>query len=537
MEKQMYELKINPELQAFMPPLSEKEYSDLEQNIVANGCRVPLVVWNGIIVDGHHRFQICRKHNIPFEIEEQEFADIAEAKVWMYQEQSCRRNMGTVARVIKALELKPILLEKGKANQGHRSDLNILFKKTKGHNTRKMIAEMAGTSETMIQKIEKILEVADKDTVDALALGTQKVGPTYSRLFPKRKNDNEKTGVSRNEEPLAKTIDQPAQVPYDTPVNQKDDGMAKESVEAAIINLIESVQRGIEGLDEEERGNLLSTVETGVNEAIKLIKQHEVVDEAEFIADEAYRVARNYTDQMESLVKRAERLDEPVETACTIIDAIREASTNISEYAYHEACTLTVFNDREEGDFKVIKKSVNAAVVLGNELIEDSLYSFSGDLCTEENVASILHDLEKCYLNNLATVQKNVKSANGMTKEGYGDKEALADMLRACTNADEKRIGKALAMLLPEEKKAKYRIDFIEEPFEVPSMRDDPMREPRPYPFVKDQIWFANENYLKELKIGLNWLMDEDTDKLPILLHMVEDGHKRARSLFTEMNE
>ena len=44
MEKKLYELKIDPELEMFMSPLSESEETELEQNIMANGCRIPLVV-------------------------------------------------------------------------------------------------------------------------------------------------------------------------------------------------------------------------------------------------------------------------------------------------------------------------------------------------------------------------------------------------------------------------------------------------------------------------------------------------------------
>lgn len=182
------ELKIDPELKAFMPPLSEGEQAALEANIIANGCRVPLVVWDGTLVDGHHRYEICRKHNIPFTVEEQSFADKGEAKLWMLQEQRSRRNMGTVARTIKALELKPILMAKGKERQGHRSDLDNLFTVTKGHNTRQMIADIAGTSETMVHRIEKIMEVADEATMNAMMREEIKVGPTYAKLFPKKRS-------------------------------------------------------------------------------------------------------------------------------------------------------------------------------------------------------------------------------------------------------------------------------------------------------------------------------------------------------------
>ena len=193
MEKQVYELQIDPELEAFMSPLTESERTALEENIVANGCRTPLVVWNGVLVDGHHRYEICRKHDISFSIEEQSFADKDEAKLWMFQEQRSHRNLSPVARVVMALKCKPILMKKGKENQGHRSDLDHLFKSTKSHDTRQMIAELADVMPTMVYKVEKIQEVASEETMAALIREEIKVSPTYTKLCkPKSKAANEK---------------------------------------------------------------------------------------------------------------------------------------------------------------------------------------------------------------------------------------------------------------------------------------------------------------------------------------------------------
>lgn len=48
-----------------MPRLSPEEYSDLEQDIVENGVQVPIMVDpEGTIIDGHHRDEIARKHDL-----------------------------------------------------------------------------------------------------------------------------------------------------------------------------------------------------------------------------------------------------------------------------------------------------------------------------------------------------------------------------------------------------------------------------------------------------------------------------------------
>lgn len=86
---------VDPEFKALIPPLSPDEYSQLEANILADGCRDPLVVWAGenVLIDGHNRYEICRKHDIGFDVVEHEFADRDEAMDWMDANQLGRRNL------------------------------------------------------------------------------------------------------------------------------------------------------------------------------------------------------------------------------------------------------------------------------------------------------------------------------------------------------------------------------------------------------------------------------------------------------------
>ena len=63
-------LHINPKFEQIIPPLSEDELSRLEENIIKHGkVTDPIKTWNGIIIDGHHRYKIIQKYpEIPFTI-------------------------------------------------------------------------------------------------------------------------------------------------------------------------------------------------------------------------------------------------------------------------------------------------------------------------------------------------------------------------------------------------------------------------------------------------------------------------------------
>lgn len=91
----MIELKIDPEFRDKIPPLTDAEFEQLRENILADGeVYEPIAVWNGIVVDGHNRWKIIQEHpEIPYKVKEMDFADKWAAFEWMYRKQLGRRNL------------------------------------------------------------------------------------------------------------------------------------------------------------------------------------------------------------------------------------------------------------------------------------------------------------------------------------------------------------------------------------------------------------------------------------------------------------
>ena len=88
-------LKIDPEFQGKIPPLTFEELNQLESNILRDGRIInPIIVWQGLIVDGHNRYTIAKKHpEIPFTVHEKAFANRYEAIIWICKNQLGRRNL------------------------------------------------------------------------------------------------------------------------------------------------------------------------------------------------------------------------------------------------------------------------------------------------------------------------------------------------------------------------------------------------------------------------------------------------------------
>ena len=88
-------LIVDPEFESQIPPLTEEEFEQLEENIVADGVVIhPIVVWNGVIIDGHNRWRIIQKHpSLKYTIHEIRFSDRYAAVVWICRNQLGRRNL------------------------------------------------------------------------------------------------------------------------------------------------------------------------------------------------------------------------------------------------------------------------------------------------------------------------------------------------------------------------------------------------------------------------------------------------------------
>ena len=114
-EKLVHKLNIDTQFRNLIPPLSSDEKQILESNIKKDGCREPLCVWNNTIIDGHNRYDICVKYNIPFYIQTLEFEDRAEAIDWICANQLGRRNISIETRkylIGKRYEMEKIIDKK-----------------------------------------------------------------------------------------------------------------------------------------------------------------------------------------------------------------------------------------------------------------------------------------------------------------------------------------------------------------------------------------------------------------------------------------
>ena len=191
-------ITIDKEFQSLIPPLTPKEFQQLEENCVKEGIRDALIVWkqpdgNDILIDGHNRWNISVKHGgIPFQIKRMEFPDRDAVKLWIIDNQIGRRNLNLYDKTNLEDQKRHILAEQAKKNIGgdHKSEE---FQKSKDKNscplisrqekrensTDYKIAKAAGTSEDTVRKVRAIRDSGDQKLINDVRSGETTINRAY----------------------------------------------------------------------------------------------------------------------------------------------------------------------------------------------------------------------------------------------------------------------------------------------------------------------------------------------------------------------
>ncbi|MCE5226974.1 MAG: hypothetical protein LLG05_14105 [Porphyromonadaceae bacterium] len=86
-------LTIDEQFKNIIPPLSPDEYDKLKENILLEGIRDRLVIWNDILIDGHNRYKIATECSLPFETVSKDFESREHVLNWIISNQLGRRNL------------------------------------------------------------------------------------------------------------------------------------------------------------------------------------------------------------------------------------------------------------------------------------------------------------------------------------------------------------------------------------------------------------------------------------------------------------
>ena len=181
----MQELKINPAFKDIIPPLADHELEGLEEDIKHFGCQCPITTWNGYIIDGHHRYEICSRLKLSFKTEEREFETQNDAEIWIIQNQFNRRNLPLFTRGVLVFELEKRMNTRRGENQYTKESGSVRnlteAQDPKDWATRKA-AKASGMSHDSYAKCKFIDKHATEEDKKKLHKGETSTNQVYNRI-------------------------------------------------------------------------------------------------------------------------------------------------------------------------------------------------------------------------------------------------------------------------------------------------------------------------------------------------------------------
>lgn len=193
-QKALYHLSVDSSFSTLIHPLSKDELLRLEENLLRDGCIDPIIVWNGTIVDGHNRYALCSKHEIPFAIKRMAFSCKQEAIAWICANQLGRRNISAetrrylIGKQYEAEKISNALKNKDGRNQHQKNESGeseyrgpILPESVSGHITAQRIADDNNISMATVTRYGMYSRAIDRlerkmpELAQAILAGNQKL--------------------------------------------------------------------------------------------------------------------------------------------------------------------------------------------------------------------------------------------------------------------------------------------------------------------------------------------------------------------------
>jgi ParB-like chromosome segregation protein Spo0J len=150
-----------------LPRITGKALDELRESIAKNGVLVPVVVWNGMLIDGRHRHDIAEELGIPLPTRQFDGTE-EEAIAHSWALNGPRRHMTPSQRAMVAAKLLP-LFEDAAARRQQAGTL--VSNDTKGR-AREQAAKATDASPTQVARAKKVLDEGSPELQQAVEDGT-----------------------------------------------------------------------------------------------------------------------------------------------------------------------------------------------------------------------------------------------------------------------------------------------------------------------------------------------------------------------------
>ncbi len=171
-------------LSAAFPAMTDEEYQDLKNSIDVNGVLNPITIYEGMVLDGWHRYQAAME--LGMDCPEAELEDWIDPKDFVLAQNKNRRHI-TVSQLAMATTA---VYEWYPSHRPNKGDSMAPLSKTSEE-----LAEIAGTSTRTIKRAKAVMKNATPEVQDAVKSG--KIGLYKAQEISKLPKDKQAAAIDK----------------------------------------------------------------------------------------------------------------------------------------------------------------------------------------------------------------------------------------------------------------------------------------------------------------------------------------------------
>jgi ParB-like chromosome segregation protein Spo0J len=171
-------------LSAAFPPMTPEEFQSLQSSINENGVLNPITIYEGMVLDGWHRYQAALE--LGMECPEAELEDWIDPKDFVLAQNKNRRHI-TAAQLAMATTAVYEWYPNGVTSRSAPG--------AELHKTSAELAEISGTSERTINQAKAVLKNASPEVQDAVKSG--KIGLKKAQAIAKLPKDEQSAAIDK----------------------------------------------------------------------------------------------------------------------------------------------------------------------------------------------------------------------------------------------------------------------------------------------------------------------------------------------------
>ncbi len=211
---------LNPEYSNLISPLKDLEYNSLRMSIKEKGLHLPIIInQDNVLLDGHHRFQICKELGIEPRFEVKKFEDPLEERQFVIDINDKRRHLNDFQKAELAYELEKIESERAKLrslnNLKHVKDklskgpIDHFETTTYKGKTRDIVSRKVGISQGSYERAKTIIKYGSEETKEKLRHGKSTIFKEVEKIRKdqKRQELTAQMKTSESESNCKKTLD------------------------------------------------------------------------------------------------------------------------------------------------------------------------------------------------------------------------------------------------------------------------------------------------------------------------------------------